>query len=62
VRRVAKGEEAKTKFYAQEGGKLKLLRRSCPRCGPGVFMAEHGDRYSCGRCGYTEFKKGKDKG
>ena len=41
---MAKGEEAKTKFYAQEEGKLKLLRRACPRCGPGVFMAEHGDR------------------
>ncbi len=55
---MAKGEQAKTKFYAAEGGKLKTLRRSCPRCGPGVFMAEHGDRWSCGRCGYTEFKKG----
>lgn len=59
MRRVAKGEEVKTKFYALEGGKLKALRRSCPRCGPGVFMADHEDRYACGRCGYTEFKKGK---
>ncbi|PKL59113.1 MAG: 30S ribosomal protein S27ae, partial [Methanomicrobiales archaeon HGW-Methanomicrobiales-4] len=28
-----------------------------PRCGPGVFMGEHNDRASCGKCGYTEFKK-----
>lgn len=28
----------------------------CVRCGEGVFMADHGDRLACGRCGYTEFK------
>jgi len=33
------------------------LKKSCPKCGPGVFMAEHKDRTSCGKCGYTEFKK-----
>ncbi|MGV8090195.1 MAG: 30S ribosomal protein S27ae, partial [Methanothrix sp.] len=26
-------------------------------CGNGVFLADHGDRQSCGKCGYTEFKK-----
>jgi len=47
------------KIEATEGGTtLKRLRRSCPKCGPGVFMAEHADRVSCGKCGYTEFKKG----
>lgn len=29
----------------------------CPRCGPGVIMAEHKDRTVCGKCGYTEFRK-----
>ncbi|MCU4140486.1 MAG: 30S ribosomal protein S27ae [Candidatus Methanospirare jalkutatii] len=47
-------------FYEvfEEGGELKLRRkrRACPRCGAGVFLAEHSDRYSCGKCGYTEFK------
>jgi len=28
----------------------------CTRCGEGVFMAGHGDRMACGRCGYTEFE------
>ncbi|MFQ5920019.1 MAG: 30S ribosomal protein S27ae, partial [Thermoplasmata archaeon] len=37
--------------------KLKRERPFCPRCGPGVFLAEHDDRVSCGRCGYTEFRK-----
>ncbi|MDK2849769.1 MAG: ubiquitin-small subunit ribosomal protein S27Ae [Candidatus Woesearchaeota archaeon] len=40
-------------FY--ENGKLK--KKVCPKCGPGVFLAEHKDRFSCGKCGYTEFKK-----
>jgi len=38
-----------------EGGKAK--NKSCPKCGPGVFMGEHGNRVTCGKCGYTEFKK-----
>ncbi|MDD5331932.1 MAG: 30S ribosomal protein S27ae [Candidatus Nanoarchaeia archaeon] len=31
--------------------------RSCPRCGPGVFLAKHKDRLYCGSCHYTEFSK-----
>ncbi len=38
---------------------MKRERRFCPRCGPGVFLAEHEDRFTCGRCRYTEFKKKK---
>ncbi len=30
--------------------------RTCPKCGPGVFMAEHKDRYHCGKCSYMEKK------
>lgn len=48
---------AKKDYYSVEGGKLERKRRSCPKCGPGVFLSEHKDRSSCGRCGYTEFKK-----
>jgi small subunit ribosomal protein S27Ae len=44
---------------AEEKGKVKARRKRkvCPRCGAGVFLAEHADRYSCGKCGYTEFRK-----
>jgi small subunit ribosomal protein S27Ae len=45
------------KFYSIEDGRLKKNRRECPRCGRGVFMAEHNDRVTCGKCGYTEFKR-----
>jgi len=61
----AKGEVAVYKFYKVEGDKVTRSRRDCPRCGKGTFMAEHKDRFTCGKCGYTEFthkdtaKKGK---
>ncbi len=42
-----------------EATSLKRERRFCPRCGPGVFLAEHENRFTCGRCKYTEFKKAK---
>ena len=27
----------------------------CPRCGD-TFLGEHGDRFHCGKCSYTEWK------
>jgi small subunit ribosomal protein S27Ae len=44
-------------YFKVEGQKITLTKRYCPRCGPGVVMAEHKDRIACGKCGYTEFKK-----
>ncbi len=32
------------------------VKRTCPKCGPGVHIAEHADRFACGRCGYFEKK------
>lgn len=45
------------RYFKIEGGRVVRLKKSCPKCGPGTFMAEHSDRYHCGRCSYTEFKK-----
>lgn len=47
----------KWKYYEVKGDKVERKKKFCPRCGPGVFMAEHKDRWSCGRCGYTEWKR-----
>jgi len=44
----------KYKFYTIEGDTV-VKKKSCPRCGPGVFLAEAKDRTYCGRCHYTEF-------
>jgi ubiquitin-small subunit ribosomal protein S27Ae len=44
------------KLYKIEGEVATHLRKECPRCGKGYFMAEHKDRQSCGHCGFTNFK------
>ena len=45
----------KYKHYKVEGDSLKRLSKHCPRCGSGVFLANHKGRLHCGRCNYTEF-------
>ena len=41
--------------YKIEGDKL-IKERSCPRCGPGIFLMNSQGRYYCGKCHYSEFK------
>lgn len=50
-----------SKFYDIGDKTLKRTRQICPRCGDGTFLAEHSDRRSCGKCGYTEFKSQKNE-
>ena len=51
----------KYEFYKVDGEVLNREKRLCPKCGAGVFMAEHKDRIHCGKCKYTEFKKTENK-
>jgi small subunit ribosomal protein S27Ae len=44
-------------LYKIEGEKVTRLRPTCERCGPGYFMANHQDRYTCGHCGFTRYKQ-----
>lgn len=44
-------------YFKVESGKIITAKKYCPRCGPGVMMADHKDRTACGKCGYTEFRK-----
>ena len=44
-------------YYQIEGTQLKRLRPNCERCGPGYFMADHRDRFTCGHCGLTRYKQ-----
>jgi len=40
-------------YYEVDDGEVETTKESCPRCGD-VFLADHGDRKHCGKCGYTE--------
>ena len=44
-------------IYKIEGEKVVRLRPTCERCGPGYFMADHQDRFTCGHCGFTRYKR-----
>jgi small subunit ribosomal protein S27Ae len=47
--------------YKIEGDKI-TRDRSCPRCGPGIFLMNSQGRLYCGKCHYSEFgsKEKKD--
>ena len=44
-------------LYEAKGGSLVKKNKHCPKCGPGVFLANHKNRFSCGKCGYAEMGK-----
>ena len=57
AKKAKSGNNTKGRMYEVKDGKVSRKSQSCPRCGDGVFMAAHKDRVSCGKCGYTEYKK-----
>ncbi|MDA3855791.1 MAG: 30S ribosomal protein S27ae [Candidatus Woesearchaeota archaeon] len=50
----AKSSAPSKKYEAYSDG--KKVKKECPKCGRGIFLAEHKDRFHCGKCAYTEFK------
>jgi small subunit ribosomal protein S27Ae len=55
-----KEEKGVFTLYKIESDKVVRLRPTCERCGPGYFMADHGNRYTCGHCGFTRYKPAKE--
>lgn len=54
-----KAEDKKKQSSGKEKAKKTFIykpHKNCPRCGPGVWLAEHKNRRSCGKCGYYEKK------
>ena len=46
-----------TKYKIEDN---KIVReKTCPRCGPGVFLMSAKDRVYCGKCHYSEFASKK---
>ncbi len=61
---MAKGEEKASArlYYEIVDGKVRLKNKKCPRCGN--VMAHHmkpKERWTCGKCNYTEFVVGKSR-
>ncbi len=52
-----KEEKGVHAMYKIEADKCARARPICERCGPGYFMADHHDRYTCGHCGFTRYKQ-----
>ena len=51
------------KYYSvdKKTGKVQRLRRTCPNCGHGVYMAQHFNRVYCGKCHSTYIDKNAPK-
>ena len=43
-------------LYEIKDNKVQRKRKFCPKC-EANYLAQHEDRLSCGKCGYTEFLK-----
>ena len=54
-----KKKKTSKKYVLYEGSKRK--NKFCPKCGPGVFLANHANRITCGTCGYMEKKEDTKK-
>ncbi len=52
-----KKESGVHSMYKVESDKVNRARPTCERCGPGYFMGDHHDRYTCGHCGFTRYKQ-----
>jgi small subunit ribosomal protein S27Ae len=57
VEKKKKKEKGVFNYYKMDEKGLTRLRPFCERCGPGYFMADHGNRYTCGHCGFTRYKQ-----
>ena len=57
-----KEEKRVFSYYKIDEKGLTRLRPFCERCGPGYFMADHGNRYTCGNCGFTRYKQTENGG
>lgn len=61
AKKVKRKKPAKKLYllYEKKGDTVERKNRFCPKCGPGVFLAKHSNRYHCGKCNYVEFVKEK---
>lgn len=51
-------EKAKSSLPSKKWEMVKEGRKSCPKCGKGVYMGKHSNpnRLHCGKCSYVEYE------
>jgi len=49
------GKHANVEHHAKYSDDGELQAKQCPKCR--AVMADHGDRVSCGKCGFSKIEK-----
>ena len=52
--KVKKEGKKLSALFEISGDKITRKNRTCPKCGPGMFLGKHKDRLVCGKCKYVE--------
>jgi len=55
--KVKKEGKKLSSLFEISGDSIKRKNRTCPKCGPGMFLGKHKNRLVCGKCQYVEFAK-----
>ena len=61
TQKVKKEGKKISSLYNISGDKIEKKNRTCPKCGPGMFLARHKDRVVCGQCRYVEIISKKEE-
>jgi ubiquitin-small subunit ribosomal protein S27Ae len=64
-KKEARGKKEKVKkegkklssLFTISGNSITRKNKTCPKCGPGMFLGTHKDRVVCGKCSYVEYIK-----
>ena len=43
-------------YNVEASGKIKKLKNECDKCEGATYMADHPDRYTCGKCGHMLYR------
>ncbi len=43
-------------YNVEDSGKVKKLKNECNKCEVATYMADHPDRFTCGKCGHMLYR------
>lgn len=59
--KVKKEGKRMSSLYDVSGESIIRKNKYCPKCGPGMFLAQHKNRVVCGKCAYVEMLSKKEE-